>query len=391
MVARGPAGSLKRRRGWLSQLPERQHVAPPASPGRPPPYELLLESLDGDVQSCPVDPALPLRDTVLCLDLPPGSHLRVDGDRLDTAQSASALGLARGAVLQAFAPQAGGGYEEGDDFEADREAEREMEAEQQHGQPRRRRRVVAESEDDDGATDEGSGEGAPRRRQRVAEESEDDEPIVEEQEGREEQEGAAGGEAMGDARPDRREEGETLVARIMSLGEVHQSLETAATVLSLGSGSTPISERLDPAEMVRAQKAYKWLAKRMHPDKLPGCPDATAAFQVLEQASALWQERFESSRGNAGDEVDRSDGEGGAADEGGAQPAAEQATPANEQQARQAQPAAPTKAQELSERVAKFHQELQRGRVRAPAIAESGMLPWGGVSVEVAQLDESKV
>ena len=56
-----------------------------------------------------------------------------------------------------------------------------------------------------------------------------------------------------------------------------------------------------------------------------------------------------------------------------------------------AQPAAPTKAQELSERVAKFHQELQRGRVRAPAIAESGMLPWGGVSVEVAQLDEFKV
>ena len=54
-------------------------------------------------------------------------------DRLDTAQSASALGLARGAVLQAFAPQAGGGYEESDDFEADREAEREMEAEQQHG------------------------------------------------------------------------------------------------------------------------------------------------------------------------------------------------------------------------------------------------------------------
>ena len=55
-----------------------------------------------------------------------------------------------------------------------------------------------------------------------------------------------------------------------------------------------------------------------------------------------------------------------------------------------AQPAAPTKAQEASERNAKFHQEL-RGRVRAPAIAESGMLPWGGVSVEVAQLDESKV
>ena len=59
-------------------------------------------------------------------------------DRLDTAQSASALGLARGAVLQAFAPQAGGAYEDGDSFEADCEAEREMEAEQKSGQPRRR-------------------------------------------------------------------------------------------------------------------------------------------------------------------------------------------------------------------------------------------------------------
>ena len=201
MVARGPAGSLKRRRGWLSQLPERQHVAPPASPGRPPPYELLLESPDGDVQSCPVDPALPLRDTVLCLDLPPGSHLRVDGDRLETAQSASALGLARGAVLQAFAPQAGGGYEESDEFEADREAEREMEAEQQHGQPRRRQRIVAESEDEDGAANEASGGGAPRRRrQRVAVGSEDDEPSAGEAEGREEQEGAAGGVATTNAR-----------------------------------------------------------------------------------------------------------------------------------------------------------------------------------------------
>jgi len=41
---------------------------------------------------------------------------------------------------------------------------------------------------------------------RLPAESEDDEPIVGEAGGREEQEGAAGGEAMGDARPDRREE-----------------------------------------------------------------------------------------------------------------------------------------------------------------------------------------
>ena len=83
-----------------------QHVAPPAcAPAqppslRPPPYELLVESPGGDVQSHLVDPALPLRDTLLCLDLPRGLHLRLDGNRLDTAKSASALGLAHGAVLQ---------------------------------------------------------------------------------------------------------------------------------------------------------------------------------------------------------------------------------------------------------------------------------------------------
>ena len=75
--------------------------------------------------------------------------------------------------------------------------------------------------------------------------------------------------------------------------------------------------------------------------------------------------------------------EGGGA--GGAQPAA----PTNEQAA-PAQAARQTKAQEASERAAKFFQE-QRGRVHAPAIAESGMLPWVGMSVEVAQLDEFKV
>ena len=54
-----------------------------------------------------------------------------------------------------------------------------MEAEPQHGLPRRRQRVVEESEDEDGATNnEGSGEGAPRRRRRrvVAPDSENDEP-----------------------------------------------------------------------------------------------------------------------------------------------------------------------------------------------------------------------
>ena len=105
-------------------------------------------------------------------------------DRLDTAQSASALGLARGAVLQAFAPQAGGGYEDGDSFEADCEAEREMEAEQKRGQPRRRAAVVPV--DEDGEINEGSDEGAPRRRRQCgAVGAEDDEPNAGEAEGRE--------------------------------------------------------------------------------------------------------------------------------------------------------------------------------------------------------------
>ena len=494
-----------------------QHVAPPAcAPAqppslRPPPYELLVESPGGDVQSHLVDPALPLRDTLLCLEeLPPDWHLRLDGDRLDAAKSASTLGLAHGAVLQAFAPQVGGGYEQDDEFEAPPlEVERETEAEQQ-GRP-------------------------PQRRQRVAVESEGDEPSAGEAEGRDGQEGVAGDEAMGNAsdgdvpmaaptsfacalctsekpmasavnvdgckhpdalvcgscmfteifgnaaecplcrapalalvrvatgrryevtdttlsrndtqggalaapgdpdachtchkfgflfvckgckqnrcfrcsgldwppeesdpfycdtcaaaraatnaRPDRREEGETLIARIMSLGEV-QSLETAAAVLSVGSDSTSISERLNPAEMVRAQKAYRWLAARIHPDKLPECGDATAAFQVLERAWSLWRHLFESSRGNAGNagvagyEHRSDDG----ADEGGAQPAAEPATPANEQQAQQ-------RAQEASARAARFQQHQQQ-RVRAPDIASNGLEPLPGQQVEYAPLETSKV
>ena len=150
--------------GAADAASKRQHVAPPASPAaqppspRPPPYELLVESPDGDVQSYPVDPALPLRDTLLCHDLPPGWHLRLDGDRLDTAQSARGLGLARGAVLQSFAPQTGGGDEDDAAFQAEWEAEQErlleeMELEQ-HGPSRRRQRAAVES---GGATRRGVG------------------------------------------------------------------------------------------------------------------------------------------------------------------------------------------------------------------------------------------
>jgi hypothetical protein len=76
--------------------------------------------------------------------------------------------------------------------------------------------------------------------------------------------------------------------------------------------------------------------------------------------------------------------------EGGGAGGAQEATPADEQQARQAQQARQSRAQEASERAANI-QEQQRGSVDAPAIAESGMLPWDCVSVEVAQLEESKV
>ena len=69
---------------------------------------------------------------------------------------------------------------------------------------------------------------------------------------------------------------------------------------------------------------------------------------------------------------------------------ADEAVLSRQRQQRQAQQARQTKAQEASERAAKF-QAQQRDRVHAPAIADSGMQPWDGVSVEVAQLDESKV
>ena len=200
---------------------KRSRVAPPASPGRPPtdtpaqspPYhELLVESSDGDVQSYPVvDPALPLRETLLYHELTPGLHLRLDGDRLDASKSVSDLGLARRAVLQAFAPQVGGGYEDDGASEVameverdEMEAEREMEAEQQHRPPRRRRPV--ESEGEDGAAgEEGSGEATTRRRrQRVLQaESGDEEPSAGEAEGRGgQQEGVVGGVAMGGANDD---------------------------------------------------------------------------------------------------------------------------------------------------------------------------------------------
>ena len=75
------------------------------------------------------------------------------------------------------------GYEDGEDFETNLEAEREMEADarvrQRHGPPRQRQRATEEPEDDDGATNEESGGGAPRRRrQRVAAKSQAAQPVA---------------------------------------------------------------------------------------------------------------------------------------------------------------------------------------------------------------------
>jgi len=231
----------------------------------------LVESPDGDVQSYPVDPALPLRDTLLCHDLPPGWHLRLDGDRLDTAQSARDLGLEHGAVLQSFAPQTGGGDEEGngllDELLAEHQSEQ-LEPELELERSRRRQRAAVES---GGATNEGSPGERPARRLRQRVESEDKEWEGDEWEG-------------------------------------------------------------DESE---------------------------------------------------GDESD-GDGSDDGADEDDAQHYAQRAADRQALQERQ------KKAKEASARAAKF-QEQQRDRVHAPAIADSGVQPWDGVSVEVAQLNESKV
>ena len=48
------------------------------------------------------------------------------------------------------------------------------------------------------------------------------------------------------------------------------------------------------------------------------------------------------------------------------------------------------RAEETSERAARF-QEQQREHVQAPAIADAGLQPWDGVSVEYARVEASKV
>ena len=66
--------------------------------------------------------------------------------------------------------------------------------------------------------------------------------------------------------------------------------------------------------------------------------------------------------------------------------ASEEAAAAGAAAAAPPEQAPQTKAQQASARAAKF-QEQQRGRVHAPAIADSGLQPWDDRHVEVAQLD----
>ena len=412
--------------GAADAASKRQHVAPPASPAaqppspRPPPYELLVESPEGDVQSYPIDPALPLRDTLLCHELPPDWHLRVDGDRLDTAQSASALGLARGAVLQAFAPQAGGGYEEGDDFEAALEVEREMLLEEaEHGQSRRRQR-------EGGVTNEGSGEAAPQRqRQRVAVES----PSAGEAEGREEQESAAGGVAMGNAsdgdgpmaapisfqcaicaseknmesavkldgceHPGDRVCGSCLFTEVCGNAawcplcrKPASALEQVATGRRYEVTETTLS-RLDTQGGEPAETGDPNACHTCHKfGFLLVCDGGCEQNRCLKCSGLDWPPEGSFSCETCAAEARAATP--GPPDASATQSDVGSVAMAGEQQARQAQQERQTKAQQASARAAKF-QEQQRGRVHAPAIAESGMQPWGGVSVEVAQLDEFKV
>ena len=141
----------KRRRGWMAQLPTStskgtsQPVELASSPlvqpptkraSRAPPYELVVESCDGDLQWWIVDPSLPLCETLLWQELPLDQRqLRQDGARLNPSRSAVDLGLASGDVLQSFRPQTGGGYEEEEaGLQADLEAERELEAAEQEAE-----------------------------------------------------------------------------------------------------------------------------------------------------------------------------------------------------------------------------------------------------------------
>ena len=235
---------------------------------------------------------------------------------------------------------------------------------------------------------------------------------------------------------------------------VHQILELENDpfeLLSLGSSTQLRRATASENDLKRAQR---WLAVRVHPDKLPDCPEATQATQALNNAfdrasgpeppqsgaagsgsdagSDDGDASFDSDGEASGEESDDDDDASMVDDSGalsdtprtdeerepeedmrddendastaGSQQQQQQAQQqqAQQQQAQQQQTAAQQCSTAASKRAAEFQQHQQQ-RVRAPAIAEDGMEPWekplsGNLPlnqrhnrVTVAQLETSEV
>ena len=93
----------------------------------------------------PVAPALPLRDTLLCHDLPPDWHRRLDGDRLDTAQSAK--------LVEALGYDRPSEWDEAGEEEGEEQSEEQAEEEE-------------EEDNDEGGSDSGEHSARHERRGR---------------------------------------------------------------------------------------------------------------------------------------------------------------------------------------------------------------------------------
>ena len=149
------------------------------------------------------------------------------------------------------------------------------------------------------------------------------------------------------------------------------------------------------------RRAHKFLAVRVHPDKLPGCPDANPAMQALNDALKKGLDRA-----SGAPEAPQSSAAGSGSDDGsddGGAPSGSSSRSSSvsssrssssssrssssssrsmrddeneqQQQQQQQQTAAQQGSTAASRRSAEF-QERQQQYVRAPTIAESGMEPW---------------
>ena len=94
-------------------------------------------------------------------------------------------------------------------------------------------------------------------------------------------------------------------------------------LLSLGS-AVPVVLTADGylnLEDEEVRKCYMKIASRIHPDKLPGCSDATKAFQALVRAyelsckPELRADDSDDSRDEDDEDEDEDEGEGGERDE----------------------------------------------------------------------------